>query len=151
MALAAIFLMAGSLGAQRPAQARPTPAGKTARGGAAAKDSLAQLSKDREVFTWIPPDSLMRALLDREGYRTVQYQGDTVFFNALSRALILKGKPSAVQRDETMIIGDSIVYSDSTKRVLAMGDTVLLRDPQQQDADDFIAQLHKFAKKDVRS
>jgi lipopolysaccharide assembly outer membrane protein LptD (OstA) len=62
-----------------------------------------------------------------------------VHTDARARALVLKGKPSAVQRDETMIIGDSIVYSDSTKRVLAMGDTVLLRDPQQPDADDLIA------------
>ncbi len=118
---------------------RPTPAGKAVPGTAQGKDSLTQLSKDRDVFNWIPPDSLMRALLDREGYRKVQYQGDTVFFDALTRALILKGKPSAVQRDETMIIGDSIVYNDSTKRVVAIGDTVLLRDPQRQDADDFIA------------
>ena len=130
------MMLAAPLTAQRPTPTRPTPA---APGKAAGTDSLAQLSKEREVFNWTPPDSLMRALLDREGYRKVQYQGDTVFFNALSRALSLKGKPSAVQRDETMIIGDSIVYNDSTKRVVAMGDTVLLRDPQQQDADDFIA------------
>jgi hypothetical protein len=126
-----------SLAAQRPQPSRPSPQGKGAPGQG--KDSLAALSKERSVFSWTPPDSLMRALLEREGYRKVQYQGDTVFFNAGSRALILKGKPSAVQRDETMIIGDTIIYSDSTKRVLALGDTVLLRDPQQQDADDFIA------------
>jgi lipopolysaccharide assembly outer membrane protein LptD (OstA) len=133
------LMVAAPLTAQRPVPARPGAGAKPVPGKTPAKDSLAQLSKDREVFTWTPPDSLMRALLDREGYRRVQYQGDTVFFDARARALVLKGKPSAVQRDETMIIGDSIVYSDSTKRVLAMGDTVLLRDPQQPDADDFIA------------
>ena len=126
-------LFVAPLQAQRPTPVRPTPDGK------AGQDSVAPLSRDREVFNWTPPDSTMRALLDRKGYRKVQYQGDTVFFNARSSALILKGKPSAVQRDATMIVGDSIVYSDSTKRVVAIGDTVLLRDPQQQDADDFIA------------
>jgi hypothetical protein len=81
----------------------------------------------------------MRELLDREGYRKVQYQGDTVKFDAVLRLLTLKGKPSAVQRDETMLVGDSIVYDDSTKRVVVLGDSVLLRDPTQTGADDFIA------------
>ncbi|MBL0940788.1 MAG: LPS-assembly protein LptD [Gemmatimonadaceae bacterium] len=102
-------------------------------------DTTRTLSKDRTVFDWIAPDSIMRRLLERDGYRAVQYQGDTVRFNANSRVLILKGKPSAVQRDETMMVGDSIVYNDSTKKVLAMGDTVLLRDPSQTGADDVIS------------
>ncbi|MFN9119004.1 MAG: hypothetical protein ACK5XT_13425, partial [Gemmatimonas sp.] len=66
-----------------------------------------QLSKDKRVFNWIAPDSIMRRLLDREGYRKVQYQGDTVRFDASSRELVLKGKPAGVQRDETMMVGDS--------------------------------------------
>lgn len=91
------------------------------------------------MYEWLAPDSTMRALLDKEGYRKVQYQGDTVKFNANSRILILRGKPSAVQRDETMLVSDSIQYNDSTKKVVATGDTVLLRDPSAQDADDFVA------------
>jgi lipopolysaccharide assembly outer membrane protein LptD (OstA) len=122
----------------RPAgAAQPPRAGQPARPGA--QDSTRRLSRDQKVFDFTPPDSAMRELLDRDGYRKVQYQGDTVKFDAVTRLLTLKGKPSAVQRDETMLVGDSIVYNDSTKRVVALGDTVLLRDPTQQDADDFIA------------
>lgn len=133
--LAGLCLHAGSLAAQRAG--RPVaPAGAGQRGG---QDSTRALSKDSRVYEWLSPDSAMRALLDKEGYRKVQYQGDTVKFNANTRILILKGKPSAVQRDETMLIGDSIQYNDSTKKVVATGDTVLLRDPSAQDADDFVA------------
>lgn len=125
------------------AQAIPVRPGQppaTGRAGQRAPgDSTKPLSKDRTVFTWATPDSVMRRLMELDGYRSVQYQGDTVRFDAASRVLVLKGKPSAVQRDETMLVGDSIVYNDSTKKVLAMGDTVLLRDPSQRDADDFLA------------
>lgn len=102
-------------------------------------DSTRTLSKDRKVFDWENPDSTMRELLDLEGYRKVRYQGDTVRFDAQSRILTLVGKPSGVQRDETMLVGDTVIYNDSTRIVVARGDTVLLRDPTQADADDFIA------------
>ncbi len=144
------FLFAVTLSVLSPftpvaAQVRPVnppvrPTGQPPRpGDPAGSDSTNTLSRDRTVFNWIAPDSVMRELLDRRGYRVVQYQGDTVRFDARTKALLLKGAPTAVQRDETMLVGDSITYNDSTKRVVAMGDTVLLRDPTQQDADDFIA------------
>ncbi|MCA2986868.1 MAG: LPS-assembly protein LptD [Gemmatimonas sp.] len=122
---------------QRPARPAQPPAGLSR--GQPGQDSTRELSKDKVKYEWQAPDSAMRALLDKEGYSKVQYQGDTVKFNAGTRLLTLKGKPSAVQRDETMLIGDSIQYNDSTKRVVATGDTVLLRDPQAQETDDFIA------------
>ncbi|MCC6242871.1 MAG: hypothetical protein IT353_08520, partial [Gemmatimonadaceae bacterium] len=90
-------------------------------------------------FTFEPADSAMRELLDRAGYRQVQYQGERVVFDAQTRNLQINGKPSAVKRDETMLVGDSITYNDSTKKVLAQGDTVWLRDPSRADADDFLA------------
>ena len=51
----------------------------------------------------------------------------------------MRGKPSAVRRDETILVGDTIVYDDSTKLVIATGDTVILRDPSSEEADDFVA------------
>ena len=136
--VAGLCMAAGRMEAQRPARRPSQPAAGVgqAPGG---QDSTRALSKDTRKYEWMAPDSTMRALLEREGYRKVQYQGDTVKFDALTRRLVLKGKPSAVQRDETMLIGDSIQYNDSTKKVVAIGDTVLLRDPEAQDADDFIA------------
>ncbi len=90
-------------------------------------------------FDWDPADSVMRELASRKGYRQVQYQGSTIRFDAKSKILKLRGKPSAVRRDETMLVGDSISYNDSTKRVLATGDTVWLRDPTKKDAEDLVA------------
>jgi LptD protein len=135
--LAGLFVASAPVMAQRTPQRPQRPAGVGQP--AAGQDSTRPLSKDSRVYQWTAPDSAMRALLDLEGYRKVQYQGDTVKFNATTRILILKGKPSAVQRDETMLVGDSIQYNDSTKKVVATGDTVLLRDPSAQDADDFVA------------
>ncbi|MEA2761445.1 MAG: hypothetical protein QOD47_729, partial [Gemmatimonadaceae bacterium] len=42
---------------------------------------------------------------------------------------------AGVQRDQTVLVGDSIIYSDSTKIMVARGDTVILRDPTRQAAD----------------
>ncbi len=146
-----MFPMASTAQAQvRPPVAQPPgvppivlptslPQAGTPRERTGGPDSVRALSKERKVFEWSAPDSVMRALLDREGYRKVQYQGDTVQFDAVTRILTLKGKPSGVQRDETLLVGDSVTYNDSTKTVVALGDSVLLRDPTQADADDFIA------------
>ncbi len=97
------------------------------------------LSRDRVLVEWAEPDSIMRELVARLGYRVVQYQGSTVRFDAGTRELVMRGKPSAVQRDGTMLVGDTIVYNDSTELVVARGDTVFLRDPSQADGDDFLA------------
>lgn len=139
LAVLAGLVIASDTGAAQPRPVVPQP--PVARPGAkpGAGDSVRALSKDIRNYEWAAPDSAMRALLEKEGYRKVQYQGDTVRFDATTRLLTLKGKPSAVQRDETMMVGDSIAYNDSTKKLIAIGDTVLLRDPQTKDADDFVA------------
>lgn len=111
-----------------PSTAKPT------RGDSAGVRAPATLN-----FEWTPADSAMRELLERRGYRQVQYQGGRVVFDAETKVLVIKGKPSAVKRDETMLVGDSISYNDSTKKVVAIGDTVWLRDPGRAQADDFLA------------
>ena len=136
--LAGLHLLGRDAAAQQR-QTRPTQAPAGLGPAEKGQDSTRALSKDQRVYQWAAPDSAMRALMEKEGYRAVQYQGDVVKFTATTRVLVLKGKPSAVQRDQTMLIGDSIVYNDSTKKVVAIGDTVLLRDPAAQDADDFVA------------
>ncbi len=97
------------------------------------------LSRDRVLVEWAEPDSVMRELLERSGYRTVQYQGDRVRFEASTKQLVMQGKPSAVRRDETILVGDTIIYDDESKIVDALGDTVFLRDPTNDEGDDFVA------------
>ena len=89
----------------------------------------------RELIKWNPIDSVMEALMKRPGYSATRYQGDQVVFNAQTRTLKLKGKKAGVERDQTVLVGDSITYNDSTKIMIARGDTVILRDPQRQAAD----------------
>ncbi len=102
-------------------------------------DSLAKRAPAILTFDWVPADSVMRELLDRPGYSHVQYQGGRLVFDAKTRQLVILGKPSAVKRDETMLVGDSIIYNDSTKKINALGDTVWLRDPGRSQAEDFVA------------
>jgi LptD protein len=71
----------------------------------------------------------------REGYTATRYQGDQAIFDARTGTLHLIGKKAGVNREQTVIVGDTIRYNDSTRVVLVLGDTVILRDPSQQSAD----------------
>ncbi len=103
----------------------------TSRHDSTAADS----TKQKELIKWNEPDSVMRVLMARPGYSATRYQGDVAVFNAQTHILQLKGKRAGVSRDQTVLVGDSIIYNDSTKIMVARGDTVTLRDPQQQAAD----------------
>ncbi|MFL5623408.1 MAG: putative LPS assembly protein LptD [Gemmatimonadaceae bacterium] len=110
----------------------------TTRRDSAARDT----TKARELIKWNEPDSVMRALISTPGYTATRYQGDQAVFNAQTRSLALKGNKAVapvtkagVSREQTVLVGDSITFNDSTKIIVARGDTVVLRDPQQQAAD----------------
>jgi hypothetical protein len=97
--------------------------------------TAADSSRVKDLIKWNPTDSVMEALMKRPGYIATKYQGDVVVFDARTRTLQLKGNPSGVNREQTLLVGDSITYNDSTKIMIARGDTVILRDPQRQAAD----------------
>jgi hypothetical protein len=118
-----------SLPPQRRDTVRARP--DTTRRDSSGKDT----TKAKELIQWNEPDSVMKALMSRPGYSATRYQGDQAVFNAQTRSLVLEGKKAGVNRDETVLVGDSIIYNDSTKVVVARGDTVILRDPSQQSAD----------------
>lgn len=129
LALSTLLLTPQGLDAQPPRTPQTgAPPGQTA-----------PLSRDRLLVEWAEPDSIMRELSQRAGYRVVTYQGDRVRFEAATKELILRGKPSAVRRGETLLVGDTIIYNDSTGFVDVLGDTVILRDPSRDDSDDFVA------------
>jgi hypothetical protein len=77
----------------------------------------------------------MRALMAREGYSATRYQGNRVVFDAESRTLDLDGSRAAIGRGETVLVADTITYSDSTKLIRARGDSIWLRDPGQNASD----------------
>jgi lipopolysaccharide assembly outer membrane protein LptD (OstA) len=92
---------------------------------------------DTALITWAAEDSTFTALRARAGYDAVRYQGDTVRFRADQRVLTLRGKPAAVERGPTVLVGNTVRYDDSLQVVtagvdsLAAGDSVVLRDPSQ--------------------
>ena len=57
-----------------------------------------------------PPDSVMQRLMSTPGYSVTQYQGETMTFDALSRAFQLTTK-AIVQRDSLLVKSDTIVSS----------------------------------------
>lgn len=95
---------------------------------------VADTTQPRELVTWLPEDSVMASLLDRTDATATRYQANEVVFQAVGRDIILNGD-AAVQRDQSIIVSDTILYSDSTKIVIALGDTAILRDPAQGPAD----------------
>jgi len=114
----------------RPAQ-RQQPARRDSIPGArAGTDTTAQ----RELVKWAEEDSVTRELLARDSSTATRYQADEVVFHAAGRQIVLNGD-AAVQRDQSIIVSDTILYNDSTKVVLALGDTAILRDPSQGPAD----------------
>jgi len=123
------------------AQVRPSPTPirrdtLRTRADTTRRDSTAaDTARVKDLIKWNEVDSVMRLLMARPGYTATRYQGDRAVFNAQTRTLQLRGKKAGVSREQTVLVGDSIVYSDSTKIIVARGDTVILRDPQQQAAD----------------
>jgi hypothetical protein len=108
---------------------RRNPRDTSATGRAGADSSAAP---QRELIQWVPTDSVMDAMLKREGYRPTRYQADTVGFDARRRTMTLGTRDSSragVDREGTVLVSRRIVYNDSTHIVVAAGDSIVLRDP----------------------
>jgi sec-independent protein translocase protein TatC len=114
-----------------PAVRAPT----RARPDTARKDSTADSTRTKDLIKWLEADSVMKALMAKTGYTATRYQADQVVFDARTRLLNLKGNKAGVERESTVLVGDTIIYNDSTKIIVARGDTVILRDPTHQAAD----------------
>ena len=87
-------------------------------------------------ITWVPEDSIARALLARRGYTTTRYQGPVITFDAPTRGIAVTIGPGdtanvAVQRADRLIVADSsISYSEASGRAVATGE-VFFREGQQ--------------------
>jgi hypothetical protein len=95
------------------------------------------LHAPRVLVEWPDPDSTMAALLARTGYTTTRYQGKDAQLNSPRHELKLSGK-AAVERVQTTLVADTILYNDSLRIMRAtapFADTIYLRDPSQGTAD----------------
>src|SRR5437762_3725452 len=90
---------------------RPGPGDtlRTRRDSAAIRDSLLRRgltpgdTTRRELVKWAPTDSVMDDMMKRRGYAATRYQGDTVYFRADKRTINMLGRPSAVEREQTVM------------------------------------------------
>jgi lipopolysaccharide assembly outer membrane protein LptD (OstA) len=108
-------------------------------GDTARSDSARADTTKKDLVKWEQPDSIETEMLNRAGYSATRYQGLRVRFDAKKRILYLEGSPAsgraAVGRSGTILVGDTITYNDSTKVVVALGDTLMLRDPSHGSSD----------------
>ena len=114
--LGVVLLLLGSaapvahaqVGSARPAAPRPAPRDTTPgrRDSVSVKDTLTKA-------TFAAPDSVMQRLLAMPGYSVTQYQGETIAFDALNRAIELT-KKAIVQRDSELVKSDSSIAYGST-------------------------------------
>ena len=120
---------------QAPGQVPPKrPPPRTAEDSAQARrDSLKALP----LVHWALVDSVGLELLQRKGYQLVRYQAEGVRFGANERTIVLtgvKGERAAVQREPTVLVSDTIVYSDTSSLVAAAGESIF-RDPTRGGGD----------------
>ncbi len=146
----------GGVGGNGGAVVQPTTPGRqltpreratldSARKALAAKDSATRDSARKILVHWVEPDSVTEALLARDGYSVTKYQGGHAVYKSDEHQLTLigphHGERAAVNQDQTMVVGDTIVYEDSIRVVTAHGDTVTVRDPTR-NGDDIVSIGH---------
>jgi hypothetical protein len=70
------------------------------------------------------PDSIMKALMERTGYRPVVYRGDTLQFSTKNKSLHIRQR-AKIDRAGERLEADSVVY-DSTKFIIGYGQAKLV-------------------------
>lgn len=114
----------------------PLPSDTVAVRAAVRADSV-HADTARTLVVWPTSDTLLSRLLATPGYTPTRYRGADATFDATHHELRLSGK-AAVQRQQMILVGDTIRYNDVTRNVRAAappGDTIILRDPAQGSAD----------------
>ncbi|MGH7594043.1 MAG: twin-arginine translocase subunit TatC, partial [Gemmatimonadales bacterium] len=67
------------------------------------------------------PDSVMQALLDREGFASTRFIADSASFDVTDQRILLSGR-AATDRDASILEADRIVYDDARCEVAADGE-----------------------------
>ncbi len=96
------------------------------------------VKRDTALVHWVPADSVAAALMLRKGYEVVRYQADFVHFLAGDRTITLigtKGERAVVEREPSLITADTITYSDSTNKALALGPAIVVREKGRDDVN----------------
>jgi lipopolysaccharide assembly outer membrane protein LptD (OstA) len=126
--LATPFVLAAQV--RKPTQQRVPVARDSARQqqpgrpGFNVRDTLPRDSSDT-TSQWSAPDSVMQALLQKEGYSVTRYEGDIVTFDALTKAFAIAAaaaRKAQVEREGQHVVTDSVIlYRDEQDRVDVTG------------------------------
>src|SRR6202040_3573477 len=82
-----------------------------ARPDTSRKDSTkADSARVKQLIKWNEVDSVMKILMARPGYTPTRYQGDEVVYDVRTRTLHIVGNKAGVEREQTVLVGDTIVY-----------------------------------------
>ncbi|HUF25741.1 MAG TPA: putative LPS assembly protein LptD [Gemmatimonadaceae bacterium] len=138
--VAALMIGVAPLSAQEPPVAPPADTVPVQPASACQFPAVPDTGRAPSLVEWPATDTLVRAMLARQGYVATRYCADTVMFDAANRILRLRGR-AAIERDGTVLVGDSVVYDDSSRTLFAYagpGRAVTLRDPAQ--GDDIVAE-----------
>lgn len=93
--------------------------------------------KVKEIVKWAETDPVMDSLMQLSGYQVTKYQGTSVVLAAPKKDISIDGN-GAIDRNGTILVADTIFYSDSAHIMQARGpanDTIVLRDPSQGTSD----------------
>ena len=90
-----------------------------AQGDSVLADSLAPADPFPE------PDSIMRALMQRSGYRPVLYRGDTLRLSTGDHSIHIQQRAS-IERAGEKLFADSVVYDGESRYVIAYGKSKLI-------------------------
>ena len=118
---------------RRPDSTRTTADSLQAQRDSARADSLAQSPDTAGPRVELPdapsrpfpvPDSIIQALLRREGYRPTRYAADSLTFHAQIRQIDLRGS-AMVEREGRILEADSILFRQEVCALDATGDAKL--------------------------
>ena len=101
------------------------------------RDTTKDTTKVKEIVKWAEPDPVMDSLMQLPDYQVTRYQGNQVTVQAPRKDIIIDGH-GAIDRERTVLVADTIFYSDSNKTMRASAppaDTIVLRDPSQGTSD----------------
>jgi len=130
-----VLLGAGSLRAQNPRPAPPTPPRRLSRDTAAVMRPPADTGRGGRVDTstarkmglptaptrsFPPPDAVIDSLIKLQNYRITRYMADTIVVEGDSQTTFLR-EEAFVERDQTQLQADSIRYHEASCRLDAEG------------------------------
>ncbi|MEO5800734.1 MAG: twin-arginine translocase subunit TatC [Gemmatimonadales bacterium] len=80
-------------------------------------------------YKFLEPDSVMQALLKREGFAVTRFRGDSATLLPGDEGLFLGGHAATV-RDTSVLEANEIIYSDARCELSAKGEPRMFEDPQ---------------------